>query len=76
VAGVVNEEHAAVLKGLLETRNPDAGTTVTPQPEGVEITISGPLRSPGVSGPGTAMDVELRISLDGPVMRFLLDGHL
>jgi hypothetical protein len=75
VAGVVNEEQAAALSGLLESRNPDAGTTVTPQPDGVEITISGPLRSPGVSGPGSTA-TEFRISHDGPVMRYLLDGHL
>jgi hypothetical protein len=72
----VNEEQAAALKGLLEARNPDAGTTVTPKPDGADITISGPKRSHGVSGPWAAMDVEFRISPDGPVMRFLLNGHL
>jgi len=72
----VNEQQAEALRGLLEARNPDAVTTVTPKPDGADITISGPKKSDGVSGPGAAMDVEFRISPDGPVMRFLLSGHL
>jgi hypothetical protein len=76
VAGIVNERQAEALKRLIEAGHPDAATTVKAEPDGAEVTISGPRKSPGVSGSGTAMDVELRLSDDGPLMRFLLNGHL
>lgn len=50
----MNEDQAAVLKSVIEVGNPDAGTTVTAQPDGAEITISGPLKAPSLSGPGSS----------------------
>jgi hypothetical protein len=64
----VNEDQAAAWKSVIEAGNPDAGTTVTAQPDGAEITISGPLKAPSLSGPGVITDVELRVREDGPFM--------
>ena len=70
----MNEEQAAALKSAFEADHPDSGTTVTPEPGGAEITISGPLKSPGLSGPGGSIDVVLRVRDDGPFMtRYLKD---
>jgi hypothetical protein len=66
--GVMNEEQAVALKSVIEAGHPDAGTTVTAQPDGVRVTISGPVKSPGLSGPGGSIDVELRLREDGPFM--------
>ena len=66
--GVMNMEQAAALKSVIEAGHPDAGTTVTAQPDGVRVTISGPVKSPGLSGPGGSIDVELRLREDGPFM--------
>jgi hypothetical protein len=66
--GVMNENQAEALKSVIEAGHPDAGTTVTAQPDGAEITISGPLKSPGLSGPGGSFDVVLRVREDGPFM--------
>lgn len=68
----MNEKQAAALKNVMEAAHPDAGITVTAQPDGAEVTISGPLRSPGLSGPVGAMDVELRVRQGGPIMTYLL----
>lgn len=71
--GVMNEEQAAALKSVIEAGHPDAGTTVTAQQDGVRVTISGPVKSPGLSGPGGSIDVELRLREDGPFMtKFLM----
>ena len=64
----MNEDQAAALKSIIEAGNPDAGTTVTAQPDGAKITISGPLKAPSLSGPGVITDVELRLREDGPFM--------
>jgi hypothetical protein len=69
----MNEDQAAALKGVIEAGNPDAGTTVTAQPDGARVTISGPLKAPSLSGPGVVTDVELRLREDGPFMtRYLI----
>ena len=68
----MNKRQAAALKSVIEAGHPDAATTVTAQPDGPAITISGPVKSPGLSGPGCAMDVELRVRQDGPIMTYLL----
>jgi hypothetical protein len=63
----VNEDQAAALKRLLEAGHPDAGTTVTPHSEGVDIKISGRQVAPGMSGPGTG-NVEMRLRDDSPFL--------
>ncbi len=65
----MNEDQATALKSALEAGNPDAGTIVTSQPDGVRVTITGPLKAPSLSGPGVITDVELRLRDDGPLMR-------
>ncbi len=65
----MNEDQATALKRAIEAGNPDAGTIVTPQPDGVRVTISGPLKAPSLSGPGVITDVELRLRDDGPFMK-------
>jgi hypothetical protein len=65
----VNEDQATALKSAIEAGNPDAGTTVTPQPDGVTVTISGPLKAPSLSGPGVITGVELRLRGDGAFMK-------
>jgi hypothetical protein len=67
----MNAEQAQALKNLIEADSPDAGITVTPEPDGVRITISDPRRCPGVSGPG-GMDAELCLSDDSPWLGFFL----
>lgn len=56
----MNRRQAAALKSVLEAGHPDAATTVTAVPGGAEVTISGPLMTPGLSGPGGTADVVLR----------------
>ncbi len=67
----MNERQAQALKNLIEAGNPDAGTTVTPQPDGVHVTISGPQASPGLSGPG-GMNAELRLADDSPWLSYFM----
>jgi hypothetical protein len=68
----VNKDQAASVKSLLEAGNPDSATTVTAQPDGVRVTISGPHASPGESGPGTG-NVEMILRDDSDLLkRYLL----
>lgn len=50
----MNEQQAEVLKGLMEAGHPDARVTVTAEPGGVRVAISGPGVSPGSSRLGEA----------------------
>jgi hypothetical protein len=67
----VNEREAQALKNLIEAGSPDGGTTVTPEPDGVHVTISDPRRCPGLSGPG-GMDAELRLADGSPWLSYFL----
>jgi len=71
----MNRRQAAALKSVIEAGHPDAATTVTAQPDGAAITISGTLKTPGLSGPGGSSDVVLRIGANSPFLRFLLARH-
>jgi hypothetical protein len=42
--------------------------------DGETIIVSHPEAGPGVTGPGVTV-TGFRVSLDGPVMRFLMNGH-
>jgi hypothetical protein len=70
-AGIVNKDQAEALKRLFEAGNPDGGTTVTPEPDGVHVTISDPRRCPGLSGPG-GMDAELCLADDSPWLGYFM----
>jgi hypothetical protein len=68
----MNEEQAEALKRVVEAGHPDAATTVTAEPDGAEITISGTKKGPGLSGPGDHGDVVLRLGENSPFLLFLL----
>lgn len=72
----MNQKQAAALKNVMEAAHPDAGITVTAQPDGAEVTISGPLKAPGLSGPGNATDVEMHLRDDSPFLARYLQDHL
>ena len=61
---------------MLSEHNPDAKVAFIPQQDGAKVVISGPDLGWGVSGPHNGTDVRLVISHDGPLIRFLLNGHL
>jgi hypothetical protein len=67
----VNEQQAEVLKSLIEAGHPDAGVTVTAEPGGVRVAISGPGASQGSSRVG---DTTL-LSDDSPFLRRFLALH-
>jgi hypothetical protein len=71
----MNKRQAAEWKSLFESGNPDGGTTVTAQPDGMHVTISTPTAVPGHAGPGTHQ-VELRLADDSPFLLFMLAQHL
>jgi hypothetical protein len=71
----MNQRQAAALKSVLEAGHPDTATTVTAVPGGAEVTISGPVTSPGLSGPGGSADVVLRLGENSPLLLFLLARH-
>ncbi len=64
------------LRGILSERNAGAEVVVTPQQDGVKVVISGSEMGCGASGPHRGTDVKFCISDDGPLIRFLLNGHL
>ena len=64
------------LHGILSLRNPDAEIAVVPQQDGAKVVISGSGLGCGVSGPHSGTDVRICMSDDGPLMRFLVNGHL
>jgi hypothetical protein len=68
----VNERQAEVLKSLIEAGHPDAGVTVTAEPGGVRVAISGPGASPASSRVG---DATLSLSDDSPFLRRFLALH-
>lgn len=65
----MNDQQAETIKGILEARAPDAGVTVTPQPGGAEILISGPGMSSLSPRPA---DVRFSVSDDSPYLMRLL----
>jgi hypothetical protein len=71
----MNKRQAAALKSVIEASHPDAATTVTAQPDGAAVTISGTMGTPGLSGPGGPGDVVLRLGDDSPFLLFLLARH-
>jgi hypothetical protein len=71
----MNRRHAAEWKALFEFGNPDGGTTVTAQPDGVCVTLSTPTADLGLAGPGTRQ-VELRLADDSPFLLFMLAQHM
>ena len=72
----MNRRRVKELHGLLSERHPDAEVAVIPQQDGAKVVISGPDVGCGVSGPHSGTDVRICMSDDGPLMRFLLNGHL
>jgi hypothetical protein len=68
----VNEQQAEVLKSLIEAGHPDAGVTVTAEPGGVQVAISGPGASPASSRVG---DTTLSLRDDSPFLRRFLALH-
>jgi hypothetical protein len=64
------------LTRLIEDGHPDSGITVTPESDGARITISGPKKAAGLSGPGNATDAELRISDNSPLLLFMLANRV
>lgn len=72
----MNRQKLKALHGILSERNPDAEVAVIPQQDGAKVVISGPDVGCGASGPHNGTDVRLCMSDDGPLMRFLLNGHL
>jgi hypothetical protein len=68
----VNEQQAEVLKSLIEAGHPDAGVTVTAEPGGVRVAISGPGASPASSRVGDTM---LSLSDDSQLLRRFLALH-
>jgi hypothetical protein len=72
----MNRKKVKELHGVLSERNPDAEVAVIPQQDGAKVIISGPDLGCGASGPHNGTDVRLVISDDGPLIRFLLHGHL
>lgn len=71
----MNRQEVQGLRGVLSVRNPDAEVAVIPQ-DGVKVVISGSDLGCGASGPHRGTDVKLSFSDDGPLIRFLLNGHL
>jgi hypothetical protein len=72
----MNRREVVELRKHLSEQNPDAEVAVIPQQDGAKVVISGPAVSGGVSGPHSGTDVKICMSDDGPLMRFLLTGHL
>jgi ribosome biogenesis protein Nip4 len=72
VADVVNDRQAKVLKRLIEATHQDARVTVTAEPDGVQIVISGPGAAPGSSKLG---ETTLSLSDDGQFLRRFLARH-
>jgi hypothetical protein len=67
---------AEALTRLIEDGHPDSGVTVTPESDGARITISGPKKAPGLSGPGNTIDVELRLGDNSPLLLFMLANRV
>ena len=65
----MNDQQAQTIKGILEARAPDAGVTVTPEPGGAEILISGPGMSPQSPRPA---DVRFSVTDNSPYLMRLL----
>ncbi len=65
----MNEHPAEVRKALIEAGHPDAGVTVTAEPGGVRVAITGPGASPGSSRLG---DATFSLSDDSPLLRRFL----
>jgi hypothetical protein len=72
----MNRRTVKALHGILSLRNPNAEIAVVPQQDGVKVVISGSGLGCGVSGPHNGTDVRISMSDNGPLMRFLLNGHL
>jgi hypothetical protein len=72
----MNKRQAEALRTVLEASHPDAATTVTAQPDGAAVTISGTLKTPGLSGPGGSADVVLRLGENSPLLLHFLAARL
>lgn len=69
-------KQAEVMTRFIEGRHPDAEVTVTAQPDGARIVISGHKKAPGLSGPGDIIDVELRVSENSPLLLRMLNARI
>ena len=67
---------AAALAGVLREMCPDADVEVTADQDGVRGTLGGHAQGVSVSRHNVIENTYLRITDDGPVMRFLMNGHL
>jgi hypothetical protein len=72
----VNRRKVKELHGVLSERNPDAEVAVIPQQDGAKVVISGSKLGCGASGPHHGTEVRLSMREDGPLIRFLMNGHL
>lgn len=68
----MNERQAEALQHLMEAGHPDAAVTVTAQPGGVRVVISGPGIVPGASGEGRVI---LGLRDDSPFTWLFLTSH-
>jgi hypothetical protein len=72
----MNRREVVELRKHLCEQNPSGEVVVIPQQDGAKVVISGPGVGAGVSGPHHGTDVKICMSDDGPLMRFLVNGHL
>jgi len=71
----MNKRQGDALQRLLEAGHPDATTDVLATSSGAVVTISGPKKTPGESGPGGHGSVTLSLGHDSPFLLFLLARH-
>jgi hypothetical protein len=69
----MNLRQAAELKRAIEATHPDAGITVTPGPDGAQVTISSPPMAGNSSGPGGIRDVTLQVGDGGALWRYFMN---
>jgi hypothetical protein len=67
---------AAALAGVLGEMCPDADVEIAADSDGVHGTLSGHAKGVSMSRHHVIESTYLSITDDGPVMRFLMNGHL
>jgi len=72
----MNNEEVTALRTAFEERHPDAATTVTQVPGGVMVRITGPLRTPDLSGPGCVIDTLLCLGSNSPFLACFMAATL
>jgi hypothetical protein len=72
----MNRRNAAALQGMLSELHPAGEVSVTAEPDGATLVISGEWNGCGADGSHSGTDAKFRMSDGGTLMRFLLNGHL